>query len=257
MNYLSYIQSLINRGVWSFTSEEFGEHLGFSPKDRLSSLSRSGRVITPARGFHVIVPEEYVNSGRLPVERYIDALMRYYSRPYYVGLLTAASYWGSAHQSPQVFQVITNYDRRNILINRNKIVFYEKKNVETIPIAMRKSVTGYFNISTPESTFFDLVYFNKQVGGLENVGLILSELSEQMKTEALHKAINNYPNANIQRGAYLMELLGLEKFCSILDKYLRKENIIYTYLNPSGSIERANKHKRWKLLINETLELDI
>ena len=257
MNYMQYIQNLIRRGIWSFTSKEITNHFGFYPKNKLVLLRNKGRIITPAKGFYVIVPEEYIGSERLPVDRYIDALMMYYNRSYYVGLLTAASYWGAAHQSPQGFQVITNYDRRNILINRNKIVFYEKKNVETIPIAMRKSVTGYFNISTPESTFFDLVYFNKQVGGLENVGLILSELSEQMKTEALHKAINNYPNANIQRGAYLMELLGLEKFCSILDKYLRKENIIYTYLNPSGSIERANKHKRWKLLINETLELDI
>ena len=234
-----------------------GENIGLSPKDRLSSLRRSGRVITPARGFHVIVPEEYVNSGRLPVERYIDAMMKYYSRPYYVGLLTAASYWGAAHQSPQVFQVLTNYDRRNILINRNKIIFYRKKNIGSITYALRKSVTGYFNISTPESTFFDLVYFNQQVGGLENVGLILSELSEKMKAEALLNTINYYPYANIQRGAYLMELLGLEKFCGILDKYLRNENIIYTYLNSSGVRDRTNKPRRWKLLINDTLELDI
>ena len=254
---MQYIQNLISRGIWSFTTEDITDYFGFYPKNKLVLLRNTGRIITPARGFHVIIPEEYVNSGRLPVERYIDALMKHYSRPYYVGLLTAASYWGAAHQSPQVFQVITNNARRNILINRNKIVFYEKKNVEEIPIAMRKSVTGYFNISTPESTFFDLVYFNQQVGGLENVGLILSELSERMKTGALLKAINNYPNANLQRGAYLMELLGLEKFCSILDKYLRKENIIYTYLNPSGSREGANKHKRWKLLINDTFELDI
>jgi len=254
---MQYIQNLISRGIWSFTSEEITDYFGFYPKNKLVILRNTGRIITPARGFHVIVPEEYVNSGRLPVERYIDMLMSHYSRPYYVGLLTAASYWGAAHQSPQAFQVITNYDRRNILINRNKIVFYRKKNVESIPIATRKSVTGYFNISTPESTFFDLVYFNQQVGGLENVGLILSELSEQMKTGALLKTVNNYPNANIQRGAYLMELLGLDKFCRILDKYLRKQNIIYTHLNPSGSSEREIKHKRWKLLINETLELNI
>lgn len=257
MNCMHYIQNLIRRGIWSFTSKEITNHFGFYPKNKLLRLRNKGRIISPAKGFNVIVPEEYSNSGRLPVDRYIDALMKHYNRPYYVGLLTAASYWGAAHQSPQVFQLITNYDRRNILINRNKIIFHRIKDIEFTPITKRKSATGYFNISKPETTFFDLVYFHKQVGGLENVGLIQSELSEQMKTEELLKAVNNYPIANIQRGAYLMELLGLDKFCRVLDKYLRKQNIIYTHLNPSGSRERANKHTRWKLLINESLELDI
>lgn len=69
--------------------------------------------------------------------------------PYYVGLLTASSFYGASHQSPQTFQVITHIDKRNITIARNQILFYRKRNTSEIPIINRKTTTGYFNISTP------------------------------------------------------------------------------------------------------------
>jgi len=194
MTNLDYIQTLINKGRWSFSSSEMSEYLGFSSKDKLSILRKNGRIISPIRGFYVIVPEEYLNTDRLPVERYIDAMMCYSGHPYYVGLLTASSFYGASHQSPQAFQVITHIDKRNIAIARNHILFYRKRNMSDIPTINRKTTTGYFNISTPETTLFDLVEFQKQVGGLEQVGLIAMELSEKLSGNSLVETAEYHPN---------------------------------------------------------------
>lgn len=256
MNTLQYIQNLIGRGIWSFTTKEIRDYFGISPKDKLRSLRIKERIITPARGFHVIVPEEYRESGRLPVDRYIDALMAFYKKSYCVGLLSAASYWGAAQQSPQIFQVITNYDRRNIRVGRNKIVFYMKKNINTIPLTQRKTATGYFNVSTPEVTFLDLIYYYREVGGLEYAGTLLRDLVERIEIDSFYNIINHYPVPIIQRSGYLMELNGYKQYCDLLDKYFKQVNFIYTYLNPSGKKNRENKYERWKLFINESLDID-
>ena len=79
------------------------------------------------------------------MDRYIDNLMRYYKAPYYVGLLSAAAYYGSSHQSPQILQVITNPSRRQIRKGRNKIVFYSKKNVRRTEKVLRNTPTGSIN----------------------------------------------------------------------------------------------------------------
>ena len=226
MGYLDYIQTLINQGVWSFSSKEMTDYLGYPSKDKLRLLRKNGRVITPVRGFHIIVPEEYMNTDRLPVERYIDAMMKHYSRPYYVGLLTAASYYGASHQSPQSFQVITNYDKRDIQSGRNQILFYRKKNAVVIPIENRNTATGYINISTPEATLFDLVQFNRQVGGLEHVGVVISELVERISPQSLIETAEHYPDAYVQRASYVLELLGFNKICNRVDKYFSQKNFI-------------------------------
>lgn len=256
MDYLEYIQNKVNRGIWSFSSKEMADILGIPPKDKLTTLRRRGRIISPARGFYVIVPEEYIHSGRLPVDRYIDQMMNYLSLPYYVGLLTAASYYGSSHQSPQSFQVMTTIDKRNIRIAKNQILFFRKKNADMIPGMKRKTATGYFNISTPEATFLDMVEFYRQLGGLGHVGLVISEMVDQLSPQAIGNVAQYYTNAVVQRGAYLLELLNQQRCCEILDVYFSNRRTIYTYLNPSGNQDRANRNPRWKLIINETINIE-
>ena len=256
MGYLDYIENKINRGIWSFSSKELADEIGFSPKDKLTVYHKNGRVLTPARGFHVIIPQEYLQTERVPVDRYIDSLMAYYSKPYYVGLLTAASYWGASHQSPMSFQVITNYNRRNIKSGRNQILFFRKKDMGLIPVSKQKSPTGYFNISSPEMTFFDLILFNRRIGGLDHVTEILSELVEQFSVKGINKAMQYFPHAIVQRGAYILELSGMNMYCNALDRFFSTRQFIYTYLNPSKPQARKNKNSRWKLFVNDEIEIE-
>lgn len=257
MNQLEYIQERIRNGRWTFTTSDIAERIENDFYGKIYQLRQTGRVINPVRGFYVIVPEEYIGSERLPVERYIDSMMNYLSLPYYVGLLIASSFYGASHQSPQHFQIMVPKNRRNITVNRNQIIFYKKNKVNNIPIIQRKVSTGYFNISTPEVTFFDLIEFNRQVGGLEHVGLIANELAEKMTTSALVETANYYPNAIIQRAGYLLEIIGQNSLVNCIADYIKERNPVYSFLIPSGNRERFNKHPRWKLFINQELEIDL
>jgi predicted transcriptional regulator of viral defense system len=257
MKQIEYIQELISHGRWTFTTSEIAERMDKDFYGKIYQLRRTGRVINPARGFYVIVPEEYIGTERLPVERYINAMMDHLSLRYYVGLLTASSFYGASHQSPQKFQVLVSKKRRNITVKRNQIIFYQKKMENTIPINQRKTSTGYFNISTPEATLFDLVEFYRQVGGLEQVGLIAIELSERLTAKALLETAQFYPIPIIQRAGYLLEIIGQNDLANILRGHIQYRNPVYTFLNPSGNRERINKHTHWKLFINQEMEFDL
>jgi predicted transcriptional regulator of viral defense system len=249
-----YIRSLNNRGIWCFTFQEAQMSLGKNTTAALRNLRKQKRIVNPARGFYVIIPEEMSFTGRIPVERFIDDLMQFYRVPYYIGLLTAASFYGSAQQSPQVFQVMTYPSRRSIQFGHNKIAFYRKKNVGSVPTNKRKTQTGYVRISTVETTFFDLIQFNRIIGGLDYVALLTSELTEQMTIAGLKEAIPAFQMPIIQRGGYLLEFIGFEKGAAVIEKWIKTRNPIYTYLNPSLLQSREPKHRRWKLIINEKID---
>jgi len=254
MKPFDYIRDLNNQGIWTFTFRDAQLNLGKDATASIRMLRKNGRIIDPARGFYVIIPEEMSLTGRLPVERFISDLMKHYDVPYYVGLLSAAAFYGSAHQSPQVFQVVTDPPRRTIRIGQNKIVFYRKKELNSIPTEMRKTPTGYIKISTVEATFFDMIQFNRRIGGLHHVALVTSELIEQFSVSGIKKVASAYPLPVVQRGGYLLERIGFDKGITTLENFIRECNPIYTYLNPSGSKEREPKHTRWKLIINGQIE---
>ena len=58
--------------------------------------------------FFMIIPAEYQKLGSLPPHWVIDSLMRYLKQDYYIGLLSAASFYGATEQQPMTFQVITD-----------------------------------------------------------------------------------------------------------------------------------------------------
>lgn len=47
-------------------------------------------IMSPLRGFYVIVPDEYVLRGAVPQSFYLDDMMLHLGRKYYVALLSAA-----------------------------------------------------------------------------------------------------------------------------------------------------------------------
>lgn len=61
---------------------------------------------SPCRGFYVVVPEEYRLWKAVPQEVYLDMMMQYMGRTYYVALLSAAERHGAAHQAPMESQVM-------------------------------------------------------------------------------------------------------------------------------------------------------
>lgn len=255
MKPLEFIRSLNNRGIWSFTFKEAETLLHKDPTNTIRFLLQKKRIFNPGRGFYAIIPEELSETGRIPMERYIDSLMKFYHLPYYVGLLSAAAQYGSSHQSPQVLQVIIGKPRRPIIKNMNKIVFFEKKSIEHSIVIQKNTPTGYMRISTPESTFFDLIKYNRRIGGLDRVYIVASELMEQFTVSGLKDAARTFPIATVQRGGYILEKLNYVKGQNALLNMITIQGAVTTSLNPS-EVNEGVMNTKWRLLVNSEIETE-
>lgn len=83
------------------------EKSDISIKFALNRLVDKGNIISISKGFYIIIPPAYQNFGILPPAMFMDDLMKYLNRPYYISLLTAAAMQGASHQQPQVHFVCT------------------------------------------------------------------------------------------------------------------------------------------------------
>jgi predicted transcriptional regulator of viral defense system len=171
--------ALIGEGRYAATTAEIVALTGADSdavRHGLTRLRRQGRVFTPARSFHVMVPPEYRSWGAPPAPWFIDAMMRHLSRDYYVALLSAAAHHGASHQAAQVFQVITDRHVENRNFGRIRLRFYRSSFVSRMPVETVNTPTGTMAFSTPESTIVDLLAWPGESGGLSNIATILGEI---------------------------------------------------------------------------------
>ena len=193
-----YLDNLAASSRYTFTTGEARTALGLSPpalKMALNRLTRQRLIVSPVRGFHVIVPPEYRSLGSLPAGQFVPALMTTLKLPYYAGLLTAAEYHGAAHQRPQEFQVLVEKARRRIECGKVRVGFFVRKNLRRVPAQTLNTPRGFIVVSTPEATAFDLVGYRHRAGGLSNVATVLSELAEKIDPERLVKAAPAAPGS--------------------------------------------------------------
>ena len=223
-------------------------------KSALRRLTESGRIFVPWRGFYVVVPEEYEPYG---VEQsfFIDALMKYLKKEYYVCLLNAAALHGAAHQAVMRFSVmISAPSLRNTQKGNMVIDFVSRKRMPMRYVQQRKNRTGYFNVSSPELTALDLVSNYQKVGGFNRVAVVMSELIEVMNMAKVDSELLSYfPIADIQRLGYLLdEILEERKMADILFS-LSHNHFRKTVLKKSKPADDAEYNDKWKLLINEDI----
>ena len=256
MNLPDYIKHLNNQGIWSFTYDEAHRNVDRDLPYAIQRMRKAGRIIDPARGFYTIIPEEISLTDRMPADRFVDALMKFHGSPYYVGLLTAAAYYGSSHQSPQVFQVMTDPHRRAINVRGGRVKFFSKKDIQDTPIRRRNTPTGTMNISTPEATLFDLIKYSRLIGGMDHVANVISEMMEHIKISELKGAAVVFPLPVLQRAGYVFELIGYNPGIKMLQKHLTRENIVYTALEASRPVVRDHKDEKWKVLLNTEIEIE-
>ena len=256
MDIQSYIKHLNNRGIWSFTTSDVSKNVDQDIPYAIQQMRKAGRLIDPARGFYVIIPEEMSLVNRLPADRYIDDLMAFHQAPYYVGLLTAAFYYGSAHQSPQVFQVITNKPRRSLRVRGGKVRFFTKQDVDSVPVTRRNTPTGVMRISTPETTILDLVKYDRWIGGMDHVANVISEMIDQIRIAPLAESAAYFSTPVLQRLGYVFELIGYQKGTRKIESLLANGSVPYTPLESTGPKVLTPKNERWKLILNTDIEIE-
>jgi len=254
-----FIDDLQTRGRYSFTDAEARDAVKPSARAAAEALRRlrvGGRIATPRRGFDVIVPPEYRGAGCPPASWFIDDLMRFVGRPYYVALLSAAAVHGAAHHQPMRFQVVTDRPMRPAGAGRVRIDFHVSRATASAPAAQVQTETGYMSVSTPDVTAFDLVRFVAASGGTSNIATVLADLAESLQTGALRGFAATRPTPEIQRLGYLLDAIGREDLADPLARALagrRVRTVLLAAGSPSGTREATPP---WRVAANESIDPD-
>jgi predicted transcriptional regulator of viral defense system len=254
-----HISDLAAKGQYHFTLSQISEELGLShaaAKLAVRRLAKKGLVASPARGFYVIVPPEYRRLGCLPADQFIPALMERFGLAYYAGLLSAAQYHGAAHQRPQEFQVMLSKNRRPIQCGLVRVAFAARKRIADVPVQAFNTPRGTIRVSTVEATVLDLVGYENQVGGLDQVATVLAELADQIDPKAIVLAAKTAPVTWAQRTGYLLELVGAGKRAAALKSHVHKVARNTIPLLPSAPSANAPRHDDWRLLVNVDVEAE-
>lgn len=263
-----YIEDFISKqrsnGKYTFSLAEVSAKFGKSEKAIVQALLRlrtKKEIISIRKGFYVIVTPEYSSRGIPPPSLFIDDLMKFLQRDYYVGLLNAAMFYGAAHQQPQEFSVITGKPTlRNISKSNLHLNFYVKKTWAKEDIVEQKVETGFINISAPELTALDIVFYFDQVGGFNRIATVLDELCENMDGRKLEGAAQRFQQiTTVQRlGFILEEILGRRELSDPLAEWLQTVNYFPALLRPQkGKPQNMISGNRWRIIQNIEIETDL
>lgn len=247
-------------GQYTFTSQDAEKALVLPKAQLLNALHRLKQnklIVSPAKGFYLIIPPEYQAFGCLPADMFIPDLMKYLNQPYYVGFLSAAQFYGATHQKPQQFQVVTLKNRRPLHCGRVYVTFIVNKNVANMPTKPFNTSAGTILVATPEVVALDLVSAPQHAAGINNVATVLTELVENINPQSLIQLSTIRPELFwIQRLGYLLELLGFSQLADELIKTLNDKKLHWVKLVSNAPYKNLARDKKWKIIINTEVEPD-
>ncbi len=253
------------RGSSHFNAEElqlmFPQMSDRTLKNELYRLSSQKLITSVYKGFYVIIPVQYRSKGIVPSMYYIDQLMNYLNKPYYISLLSAAEILGAAHQRPQNFYVTTLRPTVNVSKNKNPILRWVF--ITSIPnefLLQKNSQTGTIYYSNAELTSVDVIQYCHYIGGITRASTLLSELIELTDfNDKIEKLISISSLSTIQRLGYIIEeILGDTEQAEIIYAQLRATNkrLNYILLDVHSASDVFDTNKKWKININTEIEID-
>lgn len=262
---LDWTENLQAMGRYSFTFEEacrqFPENSGSAITQSLYGLVTRGKILSVFKGFYIIITPEYSVKGIIPPTMFIDALMKYAGKNYYVGLLSAAVYHGAAHQRPQEYFVVHDLpairptEKRGIRIN-----YIGRIAINQVLLEKQKTEAGYIQVSSPELTAVDMLQYAKYIGGVNRAATVISELCEKIRPAKISpELINGTQAAVLQRLGFIIEnVVGNQR---LGDEIYRKIKKVIPKFRPrllkaSGTATGFETDPKWKIIINTEIEID-
>jgi predicted transcriptional regulator of viral defense system len=265
-----YLDDLLARGQAYFSSEEALDVLGLSSAAFIAAagrLSRKHRLVSPRRGFYLILrPEDRVSGAPDPV-RWIDPLMKYLGLDYRISLLRAAAFHGASHQAAMVFQVIVPKQLRAFDIGRHRLQFiyqapaaFAKTNLPDW-LSLMKSEAGFAKVAGVELTLLDCARYFHKAAGINGVAQIAKDLGAGAAPRKLAKIARCYEDSVVRRLGYLLERAGHVRQAKLLEPFARKAKSMKP-LDPSikplteSLAALHQKDTKWMLVINEPVEVE-
>ena len=209
------------------------------------------------RGFYVIVPVQYRLKRVVPPPYYINELMAYLKKPYYVGLLSAAAVYGAAHQRAMETQVVTVAPRPRT--SRNKLISWNYR--QQIPpnlLVTRNAEMGIIKYSNPELTAIDLVQFATNIGGYGRAATVLTELMEVVDINKIIDVVPYTTTPALQRMGYLLEsvLFEQEKADTLYNMLHESKTAFKSVPLSTGQPAIPAERNRWRVNPNINIEID-
>lgn len=257
-----FLENLARKGQYYFTVGEIAEALSLNEGYvfvALSRLAKKGKAKIIRSNFGIITGH---TSGVLDPSYFVSAMMKHLGSRYYVGLLSAASYWGASHQSPMVYYIVAEKVIKPIRLGGIRIEFITKSNFDEITeIQKVAGVGGYYNVSTPELTAIDLLKFPKKSGHLNNIATILGDLTPRIDFKKLRLLCErpSIPTALVQRLGFIFDEVLEERKINTLQDVLKERKIKRTPLSSSKKEEANPKYpfnRKWSIYENTTVEPD-
>lgn len=230
-------------------------------RNELFRLSSQGILYPAYRGFYVIIPPQYAAKKTVPPIYYIEQLMSYLNKPYYISLLNAAEILGAAHQRPQKFSVMTVFPKSSVSSSKNNsLVWGYRKHIPSDFLLSKNSETGIIYYSNAELTAIDIIQYEQYIGGLSRASTVLEELAEKIDFHGASENLFNYTSiATIQRLGYILEeILEQKVIADVLyaELLLYVKRFRYVPLSAHKPDNNVEKNIRWKVNVNIIIETD-
>ena len=226
----SWIYDKPLRGNYTFTHDEVAQAFpGMSAGSIARALTREvskGRIMSPLRGFYVIVPDEYVLRGAVPQSFYLDE--------------------PPAMRDKKGEKYLTHY--------------FCKSHIPEAYVERRQTRTGYINVSCPELTAVDLLTYQAKTGSVSRAATVLAELAEKLDFGRLAADfVKEVPVTSLQRLGYILdEVLEEGEAAESVYSLLKCSGFVLQYapLKAGKSSEGCERNAKWRIIVNETIEID-
>jgi predicted transcriptional regulator of viral defense system len=236
-----------------FRSEEFASLTARDPegpatKSALARLSEKGAIVCVSRrpGGWLIVPPEYSHYGAPPVDWWLHDFMTGFEPDYYLGLLSAAKYWGSAHYGLQETQVMISTPRRPIKAGKSRLVFFKKSEPGTTPVTEVSTKVARMRVSTREATLLDLVRYQAKIGGIEAIARVAKDFHDSISGKGLFEALDALDNVSCaQRLGFIFDALGMRIHANVVESWVQDKLQQFVPLSTGG--QELLKDARWHI----------
>jgi len=265
-----YIDSELARGRAYFTKASALAEVGVSPQAFQAAVVRQkkkGGLVSPRRGFYLILRPEDRQIGAPDPSRWIDPLMKHLEIDYRISLLRAAAFHGSAHQAAMVFQVIAPRQLPRIEIGRQRVEFLYQTSAAFAEsnrpewLAQLKTEAGFAKVAGMELTLLDICRYFHRAAGIGGAAQAVHDLGKKADPRILVKAASAYENSTVRRLGYLLERFGHVRQANSLRPFAEKAKS-FKALDPAVKPivaelrELEEKNQDWKLVINVPVEID-
>ncbi len=166
-----------------------------------------------------------------------------------------------------VFQVVVPKQLRDFEIGRHRLQFlYQAPEAfaqvnQPDQLDQLKSDAGFANVAGVELTLLDCARYFHKAAGINGVAQIAKDIGAKADPRTLAKAATAYENSSVRRLGYLLDRAGHVRQANALERFAKKAKTALP-LDPAvkslieSLADLHEKSAKWKLVINEPVDLD-